>query len=116
MIFHIGGKGKFCTNEYNADIVFEEKQFGFNDQFVEDDPVTDLSDKTIDGLGCVDNKTLNFYALDLETQKVLGERIGLDFGKNGSDKKAKFVIASPDQEVVYEMNTNLISAEKYFKL
>ena len=66
-----------------------------------------MYDTNIDGLGCVDNKTLNFYALDLKTQKVLGESIGLDFGENPPDNQVKFVIVSPDQEEVYEMNSNL---------
>ena len=66
-----------------------------------------MYDADMNGLGCVDNKTLNFYALDLETQKALGESIGLDFEKDPADNQVKFVIVSPNQEEVYEMNSNL---------
>ena len=61
----------------------------------------------IDGLGCIDNKTLNFYALDMKTQTALANRIGLKIGINEQHQQPKFVITSPNEEVVYEMTSNL---------
>ena len=61
----------------------------------------------------MDNRTLNFYSLDIETQTTLGERIGLSFDEaenvsNGGQKnKLVVAIVSPSQEVVYEMNSNI---------
>merc|ERR1712080_282564 len=104
LLFTQGGKGKFCTKDYNTATVFEENQFGSSDRFTEEDTTATMYDTNINGLGCVDNKTLNFYALDLETQRVLGESIGLDFEKDPPDNQVKFVIVSPDQEEAYEMN------------
>ena len=61
----------------------------------------------IDGLGCIDNKTLNFYALDMKTQTALANRIGLKIGINEQHQQPKFVITSPNEEVVYEMTSNI---------
>ena len=50
----------------------------------------------IDGLGCIDNKTLNFYALDMKTQTALANKIGLKIGVNEQHQEPKFVITSPN--------------------
>ena len=114
---HSGGGGKYCNKKRHGEIVYEEDQFGFERNFVQDRENLDLSNNEyIDGLGCVDNKTLNFYALDLETQKVLGEKIGISFENPGPDQPAKIVIVSPDQEIVYEMNSNLKHIENQLSL
>ena len=99
----VGGDGKFCNEPEVAESVFDEYHFTQHQY-------------NIDGLGCVDNRTLNFYALDIETQKVLGEKIGLNFEKNSSGEQDKFVIVSPDQEVAYEMNANLEKMGQSFSL
>ena len=50
---------------------------------------------------------MNFYALDIKTQKALGERIGLDFDAMHNKDRVKVVIVAPHQEIIYEMKSNL---------
>ena len=110
-LFYLGGNGKFCSTSDKVGSVFEEHQFEprKEGQNIDDRNGSSEDYRTIDGLGCVDNKTLNFYSLDLDTQKTLGERIGLNLAENTSslDKTIFVAIVSPDQEVVYEMKANL---------
>ena len=109
-LFYLGGNGKFCSTNERVGSVFEEHQFEpKKEQNIDEQDGSSGDDRTIDGLGCVDNKTLNFYALDLQTQKTLGERIGLNLAENTSspDKTIFVAIVSPDQGVVYEMKANL---------
>ena len=74
----IGGGGKFCSNSERTRNVFEENHF---DPIWEEETKDTSFDGDINGLGCTDNKTLNFYALDIKTQKAFGEKMGLE-GQN----------------------------------
>ena len=67
-------------------------------------------------MGCIDNKTLNFYALDIKTQAALANRIGLKIGVNEQHQEPKFVITSPNDEVVYEMTSNLNDPKRQLTL
>ena len=107
LLFTQGGGGKFCANDGNSETVFEENQFDSVEDISGGEMEDDWLYENINGLGCLDNKTLNFYALDLKTQKTLGEKIGLDFEDKHNKHPIKVVIVSPHEEIIYEMNSNL---------
>ena len=105
--YFLGGGGKFCEKK-DVGAVFEEHPLEIiNDEILENSYNHVNNEAHIDGLGCIDNKTLNFYALDMKTQSALANRIGLKIGANEQHQQPKFVITSPSEEVVYEMTSNL---------
>ena len=60
------------------------------------------------GLGCRDNRTLNFYVLDSLTQWSLRQKLGLDDGKQQeADKEGQALILSLNEEKIYKMESRL---------
>ena len=57
------------------------------------------------GLGCRDNRTLNFYVLDSLTQWSLRQKLGLD--DDGKQDEGQALILSLNEEKIYKMESRL---------
>ncbi|TRY73306.1 hypothetical protein TCAL_02245 [Tigriopus californicus] len=57
----------------------------------------------LDGLGCEDNKTLNFYTLDESTQSFLAQSLGVDLSQT---KEPTLILVSPELESSFRMESN----------
>lgn len=57
----------------------------------------------LDGLGCEDNKTLNFYTLDETTQSFLAQSLGVDLSEN---TEPAMILVSPELESSFKMESN----------
>ena len=116
ILYLLGGGGKFCEKK-DVGAIFEEHPFEIKNDETDKNAYNHLTNEAhIDGLGCIDNKTLNFYALDMKTQTALANKIGLKIGVNEQHQEPKFVITSPNDEVVYEMTSNLNDPKRQLTL
>ena len=59
------------------------------------------------GLGCRDNRTLNFYILDNLTQWSLRQKLGLEDSLGGHQHKDQALILSLNEEKIYKMEAEL---------
>merc|ERR1712020_315973 len=61
------------------------------------------------GLGCRDNRSLNFYILDSVTQWSLLHKLGLDSRRPADHKVPKAVIISLNDDKIFAMDQELTS-------
>ena len=59
------------------------------------------------GLGCRDNRTLNFYVLDSLTQWSLRQKLGLD--DDGKQDEGQALILSLNEEKIYKMKKSKLN-------